>query len=174
MTLGARVTVGIVGRISSCADAEAGPEFRGGGRAAPAAVDTQLAVPGPAQTVRGRVGVDPSASPAAGTGLWLERSAATGMVPTKSRATASTAGRRQLRRRLPARCRSRASSGDRNRASAERRAQAITRLARIAVLVQNSRVVGPINRTARMATTRPNATRDTAPSGTGLGAGIMK
>src|ERR1700682_65274 len=166
MTLGATVTVGIVGRRYSCADAEAGPEFRDGGRAAPAAVDTQLAMSGPAPTARGRVGVDPSASPAAGTGLWVERSAATGMVPTNSRPTVSAAGRRQLRRRRPARCRSRASSGDRNRARAKRRAHAITRLARIAVLVQNSSVVGPINRTARMATTRPNATRAPAPAGT--------
>src|ERR1700719_1172445 len=140
MTLGARVTAGIVGRMYSWADAEAGPEFRGGGRAAPAAVDTQLAMSGPAPTVGGRVGVDPSASPAAGTGLWVERAAATGMVPTKSRPTASAAGRRQLRRRLPARCLSRASSGDRNCASAKRRAHAITRLARIVVLVQNSSV----------------------------------
>src|ERR1700682_6725762 len=133
------VTVGIVGRIHSCADAEAGPEFGGGGRAVPAAVDTQPATAGPAPTVSFSVGVVPSASPAAGSGLWVDRSAATGRVPTNSSATASAAGRRQPRRRRPALGLSRASSGDRKRTSAKRIAQAMTRLARIAVLVDRER-----------------------------------
>src|ERR1700730_1872272 len=168
------VTSGIGGRIHSSADAETGPELPGGGRAAVAELETQPPMAGPAPTVSASVGVDPSASPAAGTGLWVDRSAATGRVPTNSRATASAAGRRQPSRRLPALGLSRASSGDRKRASAKRRAQAITRLARIAVLVQNSRVVGPISRTARTATIMPNATRATGPSGTVLGSGTMK
>src|SRR5437868_15375327 len=130
------VTLGIGGRIHSCADAEAGPEPLGGGRAAAAELETQPPMAGPAPIVATRVGVDPSASPAAGSGLWVDRSAATGRVPTNSSATARAAGRRQPRRRRPALCRSRVSSGDRNRTSAKRRAQATTRLARIAVLVQ--------------------------------------
>src|SRR6202165_6385641 len=78
ITFGAMVTLGIVGRIHSCADAEAGPEFGGGGRAVPAAVDTQPATSGPAPTVSFSVGVVPSASPAAGSGLWGDRSAGAG------------------------------------------------------------------------------------------------
>src|ERR1700682_2772191 len=49
-TFDATVTVGIVGRIHSCADAGAGPEFPGGGRAAPAELETQLPMAGPAPT----------------------------------------------------------------------------------------------------------------------------
>src|SRR2546430_9728084 len=109
------VTSGIDGRIHTCADAEAGPEVLGGGRAAAAELETQPPMAGPAPTLSARVGVDPSASPAAGSGLWVDRSAATGRVPTNSSATARAAGRRQPSRSRPALCHSRTSSGDTNR-----------------------------------------------------------
>src|SRR6202521_4188492 len=92
LTFDATVTVGIGGKIHSCADAEAGPEFPGGGRAAPAELETALPMAGPAPTVSASVGVAPSASPAAGSGLRVDRSAATGRVPTNSKARASAAG----------------------------------------------------------------------------------
>src|ERR1700730_11413068 len=173
-TFGATLTVGIVGRIHTGAEAEAGPELLGGGGAAPAELETQPPMAGPAPTASASVGVDPSASPAAGSGLCVERSAATGRVPTNIRATASATGSRQLRRRLPALSLLRFSSGAKERASAKRRAQAITRLPRIAVFVQNSSVVGASSSTDRMATTMPNAILATGPSGTVCGSGIIK
>ena len=66
-----------------------------------------------------------------------------------------------------------ATNGARKATSAKRRAQAMTRLPRIAVLVQNSSVVGPISSTASMATMTPKTTLATWPSGTVLGSGIM-
>src|SRR6202140_2184698 len=60
-----------------------------------------------------------------------------------------------------------------NALSANRSEQAMTRLARIAVLVQNSSVVGPSRRTANSATITPKTMRATLPSGTVLGSGIM-
>ena len=51
-----------------------------------------------------------------------------------------------------------ATNGARNATSANRIAQAITRLARIAVFVQNSKEVGPSSSTASMATMTPNTT----------------
>src|SRR5436305_12171271 len=99
------VTSGIGGRIHSRADAEAGPEPLGGASAAAAELETQPPIAGPAPMVSARVGLDPSASPAAGSAVCADRSAATGRVPTKSRATASAAGKRQLRPLLPALCR---------------------------------------------------------------------
>ncbi len=95
-TFDAMFTMGIAGRIQSCAEAGAGPEFGGGGSAAAAELDTQRARSGPAPTLSPRVGVDPSASPAAGSGLCVERSAATGRTPVNTRATASATGRRKL------------------------------------------------------------------------------
>src|SRR5438132_714078 len=173
LTFEATVTVGMDGRIHTGADAAAGPELVGGGSAAPAELTTQPPMAGPAPTASARVGVDPSARPAAGSGLWVDRSAATGTVPANTRATASAAGRRQWRRPLPALRRPRASSGTIDQASTKRKAQAITRLARIDVFVQNSSVVGPRSSTDRMATTMPNAIRATGPSGTVRGSGIM-
>src|SRR2546429_666331 len=118
------VTLGIGGRIHSWADAEAGPEPLGGGSAAAAELETQPPMAGPAPMVATRAGVDPSASPAAGSGLWVDRSAATGRVPTRTRATASAAGRRQLRRRVPALRLTRGSSGEATGARAKGRAPA--------------------------------------------------
>src|SRR5258708_34728236 len=57
---------------------------------------------------------------------------------------------------------------------ANRSAQARTRLARIAVFVQNSSVVGARSRTANRATITPKTIRATLPSGTVLGAGMMQ
>src|SRR5207244_7466640 len=50
-TLDGTVPVGIGGRIHSGADAETGPEFFGGGRAAAAAPETQLPTAGPVPTL---------------------------------------------------------------------------------------------------------------------------
>src|SRR5260370_11424463 len=62
LTFDATLGAGIDGRIHTRADAEAGPEFAGGGSAAPALVDAQPAIPGPAPTVRVMIGVEPSGS----------------------------------------------------------------------------------------------------------------
>src|SRR5260370_16861042 len=64
LTFDATLGAGIDGRIHTRADAEAGPEFAGGGRAAPALLDAQPAIPGPAPTVSVIIDVQPSASPA--------------------------------------------------------------------------------------------------------------
>src|SRR5450759_1964586 len=96
-TFEAMLTVGIGGRIHTRVDAEDGPKFPTGGRAAPAVLETQPAIAGPVPTVSVTVGVEPSARPAAGCGLWVDRPAATGMHPTKNMATAKPPGKRQPR-----------------------------------------------------------------------------
>src|SRR5437879_11898710 len=131
------VTPVIDGRIHTCADAEAGPEVLGGGRAAAAEFETQPPMAGPAPTLSASVGVDPSARPAAGSGLWVDRSAATGTVPANTRAMASAAGRRQWRRPLPALRRPRASSRTIDQARTKPNPPAISRQARIDVLSQH-------------------------------------
>src|SRR5437667_12710285 len=80
LTFEATVTVGMDGRIHTGADAAAGPELVGGGSAAPAELTTQPPMAGPAPTASARVGGDPDARPAAGAGLWVDRSATTGPV----------------------------------------------------------------------------------------------
>src|SRR2546428_382603 len=52
LTFEATLGDGIDGRIHTRADAEAGPAFAGGGRAASALVDAQPAIPGPAHGER--------------------------------------------------------------------------------------------------------------------------
>src|ERR1700720_4857689 len=102
-------------------------------------------------------------------------SADTGTAPANTAAAANAAGTRQSFR-APSADKGRysaASNGATKRASANRPAHAMTRLARMAVLVQYSRAVGPSSSTARTATTTPKTTRATGPSGTGLGSGIM-
>src|SRR5450759_1385388 len=119
-------------------------------------------------------GVEPSEIAAAGCGPWVDRSAAIGTHPTHNMATAKPTGTRQPRwKKSDASRTPSASSGARKRARANRSAQATTRLARIAVLVQNSSVVGPSSRTDNSATTAPNTIRETLPSGTVLGSDSM-
>src|SRR2546430_17509361 len=96
------VTSGIDGRIHTCADAEAGPEVLGGGRAAAAELETQPPMAGPAPTLSASVGVDPSASPAAGSWLWGDRSAGTGKGATNNRPTARATAQRHAPARRPA------------------------------------------------------------------------
>src|SRR5260370_26683933 len=102
-------------------------------------------------------------------------SADTGTAPANKAATPRAADTRQtlLAPSADSGRYSAASNGARKRASANRPAQAMTRLARMAVLVQYSRAVGPSSSTARIATTTPKTTLATAPSGTVLGSGIM-
>ncbi len=69
VTFDARLGAGIDGRIQTRADAEAGPASRGGGSAAPALVDAQPASPGPEPTLRVMIGVEPSGSSAAASGM---------------------------------------------------------------------------------------------------------
>src|SRR6266849_6638137 len=95
-------------------------------------------------------------------------SADTGTAPANTAATASAAGTRQSLRAPSADSGrySAASNGATKRASANRPAHAMTRLARMAVLVQYSRAVGPSSSTARRATTTPKTNLATGPSGT--------
>src|ERR1700730_12561054 len=98
---------------------------------------------GPAPTLSATAGVEPSDSPAAGSGLRVERSADTGTAPMLTTATATAAG---TYHRKPPNIHSRhstSSNGARKAASPNFSPHAMTRLARIAVLVQNSSVVGP-------------------------------
>jgi len=69
LTFDAILGVGIGGRIHKRAEAEVGPADPTGGRAEPAAVDTQLAVAGPAPTTSGMVWKVPSGRSANGCGL---------------------------------------------------------------------------------------------------------
>src|SRR3979490_2472258 len=92
VTFDPTLTVGIRGSIHTRDDAATGTEFPTGGKAAPALVETQLAIAGPpVPTVSWTVGKEPSASPAAGAGLWVDRSAATGRAPAHTRAGARAA-----------------------------------------------------------------------------------
>ena len=174
MTFEAMLTVGMGGRIHTRPEPDPDPEFAGGGKAAAAELDTQPAMAGPDPTVSATVGVEPSVSPAAGSGLCVEISAATGMAPRQMTATARAAGTCQ---RKPPNIHGSAPSSDskgaRKLTSANRRAQAMTRLARIAVLVQNSSVVGPSSSTASAATKTPKTTRASGLAGTVLGSGTM-
>src|SRR5437763_4644011 len=139
-------TFGIGGRMYTRALAVAGCEPTEGGSAAAAAPAIQLPSPGPDPTTSDTLAVEPSDSSAAGSGPWVERSAATGSRYVPKRAAATTATAPPTRRR--------AGTGSppgsveaSSRARAKRPAQAITRLARMAVLVQNSRLVGPSSST---------------------------
>src|SRR6266851_7698601 len=167
--------VGIAGSIHTRADAETGPASPPGGRAASALLDAQPASPGPEPTLSVMIGVEPSGSSAAASGICVEISADTGTAPANTAATARAAGTRHNLRAPSADSGrySAASNGATNRANANRPAHAMTRLARMAVLVQYSRAVGPSSSTARMATTTPKTTLATGPSGTVLGSGIM-
>src|SRR5882672_7161334 len=174
ITFEAMLTEGMDGRIQTRADAELGAEFPAGGSAKIALSETHPATAGPVPTVRVTVGVDPSASPAAASGPWVDRSAATGMEPTSNIATAKPTGNRQPKwKKSRLSLTPSARNGARKLTSANRSAQAMTRLARIAVLVQNSSVVGPSNSTASRATPTPNTTLANGASGTVLGSGIM-
>src|SRR5260370_30996268 len=175
VTFDATLGVGRDGRIHRRADGEAGAALPAGGRAAPALSDAQPAIPRPPPTVSVMIGVEPSGSSAAASGMWVEISADTGTAPANTAATASPAGTRQSLRAPSADSGrySAASNGATKRASANRPAHAMTRLARMAVLVQYSRAVGPSSSTARRATTTPKTSLATAPSGTVLGSGIM-
>src|SRR3979490_2419868 len=149
ITLEAMVTVGMGGRIQTRVDPVTEPELFGGGKAEEAELETQLAMAGPEPTESGIAGNEPSARPAAGSGLWVETSAATGTLPIKRTATARAAG---TCHRQPLNIQGTPplslSNGARNLTSAKRSAQATTRLPRIAVLVQNSSEVGPSSKTA--------------------------
>src|SRR5260370_41726065 len=95
-------------------------------------------------------------------------SADTGTAPANRAAAASAAGTRQSRR-APSADNGRysaASNGATKRASANRPAQAMTRLARMAVLGQYSSAVGPSSSTARRATTTPQTSLPPGPPDT--------
>src|SRR5438270_1154706 len=172
VTFAGMLTLGIGGSTQIRADTATGSGGPAGGSAAPAALVIQAARLGPELTLRTTVGEEPSGSSGAGWGLWVERLAATGRLSVKRRTRAMVATTGQnVRRRLTA-----GAPGSRcanARVRAKRRAHAMTRLPRIAVLVQNSSVVGPSNTTASNATTTPNTILATGPSGTVLGSGIM-
>src|SRR5579872_2688870 len=172
VTFAGRSTGGMGGGTQTRPVAGAGPELLGGGSAPAAAVEIQPATSGPLPTMSGTAGLDPSGSAGAGSGPCVERSAATGSAVTRSSVTPSTAGDVQPSRRTtsigPA-----SSSPAVARISAKRPAHAITREARIAVLVQNSSVVGPMSSTERRPTAAPNTIRARGLSGTVLGSGTM-
>src|SRR5260370_1323035 len=176
VTLEAIATCGTAG--STHTRAQAGPATRrasgGGGRASRAEPRTQLPRAGPTPTISVMVGVVPSESPATGWGLWVERSEDTGTQATSRDETAMAAGTRQpgIKNEDAPYIESRREA--RKATRAKRSAQANTRLARIAVLVQNSSVVGPRSNTANRATITPKTIRAPRPSGTVLGSGIMK
>src|SRR6266851_1704078 len=109
---------------------------------------------------------------AAGAGLWVERAADTGRETVNTAVTARMVATLHPRRPNEGAGRP-VSNGARKRTSAKRIAQAMTRLARIAVLVQNSSAVGPSSSTASTATMTPKTTLATGPSGTVLGSGTM-
>ena len=90
---------------------------------------------------------------------------AVGLAPAHERLDADDPGRLQPDLRLEDRL---------DLTGAKRMAQAMTRLERIAVLVQNSSVVGPRSNVASSATRTPKTALPTWPSGTVLGSGIMK
>jgi len=119
------------------------------------------------------VGSVPSESSAAGWGSWVAASDATGRAATRTSPTRTVAGALQLMRRSPVSTPAPASSGATSRTSANRAPHAITRLARIAVFVQNSSTVGPMSSAESSATKTPNTNRATCPSGTVRGSGIM-
>src|SRR5690349_8478415 len=134
---------GIGGRFHTRPDAETGPDSPTGGRAPAAAPVSQLATGcSDAPTLRVTVGVEPSARPAAGAGLCVERVADTGRDAVNTAVTARIVAVLHPRRANEGTS-SPTSNGARKRTSAKRIAHAMTRLARIAVLVQNSRAVGP-------------------------------
>src|SRR5256885_6708714 len=89
-----------------------------------------------------------------------------GTQPTQIAATKNAAGARQLIWRIALVNRNPSSNGAIKRARPNRPAHAMTRLARIAVLVQNSRVVGPRRSTDSRATITPKTNLDAWPSGT--------
>src|SRR6267378_2719968 len=173
-TFEAMITDGIGGRIQTRAEAEPGPELPAGGRAELALSENHPAMAGPSLTVRVTVGVEPSASPGAACGPCVARSADTGMAPRPTTAMAIAAGTCQRKPlNMNGKAPSSDSNGARKRTSANRSAHAMTRLARIAVLVQNSSVVGPRSTTASNATQIPKTTLASCPSGTVLGSGTM-
>ena len=173
-TFEAMLTLGIEGSTHTRAVPDMGTAFPNSeGSELAAEVAIHPAGSGPAPTMSTTAGNDPSDSSAAGTGLCVDRSDASGTQPTQTRVAAAIAGVRQPRRRSAASGLPPCSSGSSSRASANRPAHAMTRLARIAVLVQNSRVVGPSSRTESRATTTPNTSRAAWPSGTVRGSGTM-
>src|SRR5205807_5064358 len=146
-------TDGIGGRIHTRPEAETGVALPDGGSADPATLTAHDPRPGPEPTVRVNFGVDPSGSSGAGSTLCSESSADTGSAVIRRSARPRVAGAAHPIRRIARRGPPASSSGASSWASANLPAQANTRLPRIAVLVQNSRVVGPIK------TTESNATR---------------
>src|SRR4029077_16963850 len=135
-TLDPTLTFGMGGSSHTRADAEAGAVSPGAGSTLLALPDTHSAIGGPLPTTRATFGVEPSGSSAKGWGLRGDRAAATGSAARRPRAPREATGTRQwnppnIHRRPPPR----ASIGARKATNANRNAQAMTRLARIAVLV---------------------------------------
>src|ERR1700752_5076564 len=83
VTLAATTGAGIGGSIQTRAEPETGAELPAGGRELPAALVTHTRVAGPLPTVNVMVGVEPSASPATGAGLWVDSAAETGSTPAQ-------------------------------------------------------------------------------------------
>src|SRR5258708_13208909 len=171
VTFEAIATCGTAGRTHTGAGAERARRWGagGGGRASPAEPVTQLPRPGPTPTISVMVGVVPSESPATGWGLWVERSEDTGTQATSRDETAMAAGTRQpgIKNEDAPYIESRREA--RKATRAKRSAQANTRLARIAVLVQTSSVTGPRSNTPNMPPITPKTIRAPRPSGTVLG-----
>src|SRR5258708_34172936 len=84
VTFEAMLGAGTAGRTHTRADPETGARFPTGGSAAEASLEIQSAVAGPLPTLSGTVGVEPSASPAAGCALGVPRSGAIATHPTQS------------------------------------------------------------------------------------------
>src|SRR5581483_6450473 len=174
VTLPGTETFGIGGSTHTRADAPNGEGLAPGpGRASAALVAIQCASAGPDPTVSDSVGSVPSDSSAAGCGLCVAASEAMGSAATRTSVASATAGARQPIPRSPVQNPAPASRGATSRINANRPAQAMTRLARMAVLVQNSSTVGPMSSADSSATPTPNTKRPTGPSGTVRGSGIM-
>src|ERR1700687_4912313 len=96
-TFDAMVTAGMGGRIQTWAVAATGARSPEVGKAVPAVLDTQPPMAGPLPTVSVTAGGEPPASPEAGCGPCVDRSAATGTQPTKNMAATKPTGSRQPR-----------------------------------------------------------------------------
>src|SRR2546425_2117357 len=163
----------MLGRIHTREEPDCGPAPPVVGSATAPTVKAHTPGSVPAPTVRVTVGSVPSASSAAGVGLWVAMSEEIGTQPTQIAVTKKAAGARQLIWRIALVKLNPSSNGAISRARPKRPAHAMTRLARIAVLVQNSRVVGPRSRTDSRATITPKTNLDAWPSGTVRGSGTM-
>ena len=160
VTLAGTVTRGIEGSTHTLAEAAVEGVPGAGGRAAAADATVQDATSVLlAPIVSDSTGREPSGSSGAGTVLCSESSADSGSAVSSRRESPSAAGARTPSRRSASSHGPPSSSGATSRAIHQRPAHVKTRLARIAVLVQNSSTVGPMSTTDRKAVRTPKTTR---------------